>query len=123
MCIGDIMIKNEFISIIGKIKQVKNSKKLTNTELSKISKVPLGTLNKILSGATQSVKAETLDKILLALQINADSVYSSPSIELETENKNFGFVKVGAYTPEIKVADVEFNTRSVISGIYESNFN
>ncbi len=32
---------------------------------------------------------------------------------------NLGFVKVGAYTPEIKVADVDFNTQKIMQGIDE----
>lgn len=33
---------------------------------------------------------------------------------------NFGYVKVGAYSPEIKVADVDFNTNSILNAIEES---
>ena len=33
---------------------------------------------------------------------------------------NFGYVKVGACSPEIKVADVDFNTSSILNAIEES---
>ena len=33
---------------------------------------------------------------------------------------NFGYVKVGAFTPKIKVADTVFNTKSIIEGIKEA---
>ena len=35
----------------------------------------------------------------------------------------FGYVKVCAATPEIKVADVDFNKRNIISAIKESAKN
>ena len=51
------MNNNNFVAIIGKIKEVKALKGITNATLSKQSGVPLGTLNKILAGGVQSVKA------------------------------------------------------------------
>ena len=36
---------------------------------------------------------------------------------------SFGFIKVGAYTPEIKVADVNFNTENIKKGIEEADKN
>ncbi len=33
---------------------------------------------------------------------------------------NYGFAKVGAYTPEIRVADVDYNTEKIILGISEA---
>lgn len=35
----------------------------------------------------------------------------------------FGFIKVGAYTPEIKVADSNFNVQSIIAGINQAKEN
>ena len=32
----------------------------------------------------------------------------------------FGFVKVGAYTPKVKVADVEENVKNIIAGIKQA---
>ena len=36
---------------------------------------------------------------------------------------NYGFVKVCAATPEIRVADVEFNTEQIINAIKDSAEN
>ena len=33
---------------------------------------------------------------------------------------NFSFVKVGAFSPEIKVADVNFNTKQIIDTVCEA---
>ena len=95
--------------IINKLKIAKSNKKITNAELSKISGVPLGTVNKILSGATKSIKAETLDKLNLALSIDDNSALSIV--------KTYGFCKVGAYTPEIILASPEDNANKIIEGV------
>ena len=95
--------------IINKLKTEKTNKKITNAELSKISGVPLGTVNKILSGATKSIKAETLDKLKLALSIDNCSALSTV--------KTYGFYKVGAYTPKIILASPEDNAKKIIEGI------
>lgn len=50
------------------LKQLKKKQKLTNVALSKKSGVPLGTLNKIFSGATKSPQYETIYAIAEALE-------------------------------------------------------
>ena len=52
------------------IKVAKKKKGLTNDELSKKSGVPLGTLNKILSGHTPDPQFETVKAICKALEIS-----------------------------------------------------
>lgn len=52
------------------IKVAKKKKGLTNDELSKKSGVPLGTLNKILSGHTPGPQFETVKAICKALEIS-----------------------------------------------------
>lgn len=52
------------------IKEVKKQKNLTNEELSKLSGVPIGTLNKILSGHTPDPQFETVKAICRALGIS-----------------------------------------------------
>ena len=100
---------------IQKIKEQKNLKKLTTLQLSSLSGVPVGTLNKILSFKTPSVKYETLQKLKLAVGIS-DSVIKT-DIPLAS---NYGFVKVGAYTPNVKVADVNYNVSQIKNGISEA---
>ncbi len=97
-------------NIIDKLKIEKSSKKLTNAELSSLSGVPLGTVNKILSGATKSVKAETLEKLTLAIFNGEVEVY---------ENKPliYGFLKVGACTPEIVLASPKDNAQKIIESV------
>lgn len=57
---------------LEKINEYKKRLGLTTEELSKLSGVPVGTLNKILSGATKDPKLETLKSIarVLGLTLN-----------------------------------------------------
>ena len=100
---------------INKIKQEKISQKLTTLQLAELSGVPVGTLNKILSGKTLSVKVETLKKLQSALKIGGVGITETKT------GSNFGYVKVGAYTPLVKVADVKGNVEEIKKGIDEAN--
>ena len=105
-------------TLICKIKEIKNEQKITNSELSKLSGVPLGTLNKILSGATLSVKSNTLTSIAKALKVDISMLCGNDSEDSkDSYQTSYGYVKVGAYTPEIKVCDVSYNVNSIIEGI------
>ena len=68
---------------LEKIAEYKKKLGLTTEELSRRSGVPIGTLNKILSGATRDPKLETLKAIarVLGLTLNDfdDEEYSLPS--------------------------------------------
>ena len=97
-------------NVINKLKEEKSSKKLTNAELSNLSGVPLGTVNKILSGATKSVKAETLEKLTSAIFNGDEEVY-------ENKPLTYGFLKVGACTPEIVLASPKDNAQKIIESV------
>ena len=92
-------------NIILEIKQKKNLLKMTNKDLSQKSGVPLGTINKILSNGTKTVKQQTLLKINDALLIK------------EPKTQSFGFIKVGALTIDTSVASVTKNALKIIDGI------
>lgn len=64
------------------IKEVKKQKNLTNEDLSKLSGVPIGTLNKILSGHTPDPQFETVKAICRALNI---SLAALDDFETDTE--------------------------------------
>ena len=57
---------------LEKITEYKKKLGMTTEELSKQSGVPLGTLNKILSGATKDPKLETLKAIARVLGLSLD---------------------------------------------------
>lgn len=82
-----LLLNGKIISIIGgvnmgleKISEYKKKLNLTTEELSERSGVPIGTLNKILSGATKDPKLETLKAIakVLGLSLNDFDDYNEP---------------------------------------------
>lgn len=79
---------------LEKIAIYKKKLNLTTEELSASSGVPVGTLNKILSGATKDPKLETLKAIakVLGLSLNDfDDTYESPisTVAAHKEGDNF----------------------------------
>lgn len=60
------------------INKLKKEKKLTSEQLSKESRVPLGTLNKILNGTTKDPKLETLKALARVLGCSLDDFDDTP---------------------------------------------
>ena len=115
--------------LIKNIKAKKAELNLTNAELSEKSGVPLGTLNKILSGAANGVKAQTLFKLNAALGLSDDTaVLPSDKVAAAKSDasasaqgvKNYGFVKVAACSPAHRVADVKYNVAEIKKSIFEA---
>lgn len=87
------------------IETLKNKKKelgLTNQQLSAISGVPLGTINKIFSGATKAPQMDTLDALVSALGLDFYQYHPSSHADMICENAtNYNYKtgkKNGAYT-------------------------
>ena len=64
---------------LDKINEYKKKLGLTTEELSKQSGVPIGTLNKILSGATKDPKLETLKSIARVLGLTLNDFDDAPT--------------------------------------------
>lgn len=62
----------DYSPILARLKAVKKQSKLTNEELSKLSDIPLGTINKIFSGDTQEPKLPAFMSIASALGTSVD---------------------------------------------------
>lgn len=94
---------------LEEILKEKSRLKITACELSERSGIPLGTLNKILSRGTKSVKIETLEKLTAALTRD------------EGEKHAFdGFIKVAACTPRVRLGDVTENVIEIERYISEA---
>ncbi len=68
---------------LNNIKRIKNKLNITNEELSQISGIPIGTLNKLLSGQTASVKLETLEILAKALNVSIHELIGGNDISDE----------------------------------------
>ena len=62
----------EFEPILRRLKDAKSASGLTNKELSEKSSVPLGTVNKILSGDTEEPKLPAIMALAEALDVSVD---------------------------------------------------
>lgn len=71
--------------------------KISYAELSKRSGVPLGTVNKILSGATKNPNFDTLIALCGALDISIDSLLDEGSARQILENSSNAMVQFGNY--------------------------
>lgn len=60
--------------MINRIKAEKQQKGFTNAKLSELTKIPIGTLNKILSGDSQDPHVSSIIKIAQALDVSADYI-------------------------------------------------
>lgn len=110
---------NETIEIL---KKARKERGITLKELSQKSGVSLGTVNKLFSGGIASVKVSTAQKLAVALGIALDNPvkYANESID-ERRSNSYGFVKCAALTNEVRVCDVEFNTKTTIDLIYKAS--
>ena len=104
---------NNANDLLTTVKMVKQSKKITNLELSALSGVPLGTVNKILCGQTKNLKLETLSKLYSALTCG-------DAIE-DVGCESFGFSKVGSCVFDVKLGAPSENAKFIISAIDKAN--
>lgn len=79
------------------LKKIKKLQKLTNEQLSQKSGVPVGTLNKIFSGATKSPKHDTMEAIAGALNCHS---YSTESGKAEVLKEALAYDVTRKYTIE-----------------------
>ena len=68
---------------IGRIKQIKSERKITNEKLSELTGIPLGTLSKIMAGISDSPKLSNIVLIAEALDCTLDYI-----VKGTPENKN-----------------------------------
>ena len=70
---------------LDSIKRIKKEKGLTNDALSELSGISLGTLNKLLSGATEDPKLSTLLSLKDALGVSLDKLLGIDGAEMDAE--------------------------------------
>ena len=96
-----------------RIKQLKDIRRLTSKQLSILSGVPLGTLNKVLTESTKSVKTETLKKLADALSVSVAYLLGEDNEPIKKAVEGYGFIKVAAITPELSLGNVDKNVSKI----------
>ena len=116
---------------LEKIKSLRKERGYTLKELAEKSGVPAGTVNKLFSGGIKSIKAETLIKLADALGADYSEILNGceravaeADVKPEVKQKcafDYGFARIAAYAPEVRVADVDFNVQKIIEKIMQAN--
>lgn len=80
----------DFNEMILRVKKIKKEKKLTNDQLSELSGIPFGTLNKILGTETKETNISTVIKLASALDISAEELIfgETNSNHINADEKN-----------------------------------
>ncbi len=78
---------------LEKIAEYKKKLNLTTEELSERSGIPVGTLNKILSGATKDPKLETLKAIAKVLGLTLNDFDDAPFITIAAHKDGENFTQ------------------------------
>lgn len=79
--IGDNIILADYL------RKLKDKKNITNQELSDLSGVPIGTINRIMAGQTDNPNFQTICDIVIALDGSLDNLVGIKST-VENENPN-----------------------------------
>lgn len=111
----------DYKAILAKLNAIKKQQSMTLKELSERSGISQGTINKIMSGATQKIKADNIAKLCMALGV-AESVVlgtesvpaGKPTVSPQNSESCFGLVKVACISPEVRVGDCAFNGAEII---------
>lgn len=98
---------------IEALRRARKEKGLTLKEVSEITGISVGTVNKIFSGGINSIKTETAEKLARALGVDYARLAAAPTCEIARKH-SYGFVKCGAFTNEVKSGDVDFNVKTTI---------
>ena len=80
-------IVGDKIMLADYLKVLKNKKNLTNQELSDLSGVPIGTINRIIAGQTDNPNFQTVCDIVIALDGSLDELAGiKPAAEKESQS-------------------------------------
>ena len=112
--------KKKALKKAQRIKELKDIRKLTSSQLASLSGVPLGTLNKVLSSSTKSVKTETLQKLADALSVSVAYLLGEKEKTPHRVVDNYGFIKVAAVTPNLCLGNVDNNVEFIKEDITKS---
>lgn len=105
------------MNTIDTIIQYKRTSGKTVSQLAQDTNIPYGTLSKILSGTTKSIKPEYLAKLNGALGITNTATATANSST--TSTPYMGFVKVAASTIDTHLGDTRANATEIIDRLHQ----
>lgn len=102
--------------IVKRLNAAKKQKGYTLKQLSEISGLTLGTINKIMCGQLQKIKPDKLAKLAEALDVTVEYLKGQESNCEQNDSReiDLGIVKIACISPEIRVADCAYNADRII---------
>ena len=102
-------------AIIERLNKAKKQRGYTLKDLAEKSGITLGTVNKIMSGELQRIKPDKLEKLAAALNVTVDYLVNGETTPDKAHADNYlGLVKIACISPDVRVADVEYNVTEII---------
>ncbi len=95
---------------LDRLKALKEEKKLTNTEIARLSNIPLATITRIFNGATPNPTFETFVQIAIALGASLDEIAGlkhpeAPPVDAHIENT------LSSYAELLKEKDIRIREK------------
>ncbi len=106
--------------IVEKLNQLKKQKGWTLSQLAQISGLTLGTINKIMSGSLQKIKADKLEKLANAFGVSVELFQDNTT---KGATRDLGLVKVACISPEVHVGDCVFNCQQILQETQKAHAN
>ncbi|MCI9897351.1 helix-turn-helix transcriptional regulator [Clostridioides difficile] len=96
-----------------KINELRKKRNLTSEQLSELSNIPKGTLDKILNGTTKDPKFETLKSLARALNCTLNDFDDMNTINTDIKAKEFNYL----------FTQIDNETKDLIIGIMKKVLN
>lgn len=109
--------------LVQRLNVAKRNKGYTLQQLSQQTGISLGTINKIMSGALQSVKQDKLAKLAKALDVSTQWLTSGREQKPTTNQQFLGLVNIACISPKVSVANVQFNAQQIVDATVKANKN
>lgn len=103
---------------VRRLNEAKKQRGYTLTQLAEQSGLTLGTVNKIMCGQLQKINPDKLSNLADALGVSVEYLLGreEPNANGEARSDNYlGMVKIACISPEVRVADCEFNANQIIA--------
>lgn len=104
--------------IVARLNEAKKNKGWTLKQLAEQSGLSQGTVNKIMSGELQKIKNDKLAKLAEALEVSIEWLQGSE--RMPSNDEYIGLIRIACISPEMRVADCDFNTDNIIAEVKKS---
>lgn len=106
-----------------KIYDLRKKYKLTYEQIALSVGVGKSTVRKWETGAILNIREDKLEKLALALHTTVDYLKGNPSATFKDSDADFGFYKIAAASPVIKVGNPDFNIKEIEKAVDDAVLN